>query len=675
MSSGVARFPQTAEAHQIIEDRDGLVVRSFFIEHMTQGGEGVLDRLANGRSQVRRRGHGRNGDCDRDGHPQLNDGARAAEHVRGRRGRAAPRLATRNRRRSLPKSDGGDQNSPTRASRSFAGPSGGTGLIPRGSAARLPGDTLADPHCHMVYMIRIRSVPLLAAVVVPITMAWTTEAPRPSPRLIVVITIDQFRADYLARWQTQWRGGFRRLLAEGAVFQNGRQDHALTETASGHSTILSGRDPAHTGITVNALGVPDSAFPVLGFPDVMGASPNRFVGTTLVDWMRHEDSSLRWLSVSGKDRAAMLSIGRSKGPVFWYRGGRFTTSRYYAESLPAWLMGWNARAGAVHLAGKVWSLARPDTAYAEIDSEPYENEGRDFVFPHRLPTDGVRAARALPSYPWLDSLTLDVALAGTSALGLGQREKPDLLAISLSATDYIGHAFGPDSREIHDQLLRLDGWLGWFLDSLAELVPPDGLVVVVTADHGVTSYPEFAVAHGRPAGRVPLGIVVREANLAIGRRAGHSTFLHEGSGLIYGDTARLRSIGVSPESLATALAPRVWRLPGVANAWTPATLGAASPNDVDAVRWWRALPAKFSWLVAASVKPGYIWAEEVGSAQHGTTNPEDVNVPIVFLGAGFQPGLYPDTVRTTDIAPTLARLLDVKPEEKLDGRPIKKALR
>ena len=165
---------------------------------------------------------------------------------------------------------------------------------------------------------------------------------------------------------------------------------------------------------------------------------------------------------------------------------------------------------------------------------------------------------------------------------------------------------------------------------------------------------------------------MHEVNLELGRVTGDSGILHMAPGLIYGDTARLRSLKVSPESLATTLAPRVWKLAGVTDAWTPGTLGGASPRDVGAVRWWRAIPRGFSWLVCAVAKPGYVWYEGGGSADHGTTNPEDVDVPIAFMGPGVRAGLYSDTVRTVDIAPTLAHLLGVKPGEKLDGRRIRR---
>jgi predicted AlkP superfamily pyrophosphatase or phosphodiesterase len=522
--------------------------------------------------------------------------------------------------------------------------------------------------------------PAIPALVIPITLGLSADPGRaayrpPPPALVVVVVVDQMRADYLQRWPDGWQGGFRAILRDGAVFPHGLQDHALTETAPGHSTILSGRDPAHTGIVVNQLGVPDPQYPVLDRPGATGASPSRFVGTTLLDWMRRADSATRFLSVSAKDRSAILTVGRSRGPVFWWNDGEFTTSRYYADVLPSWVKEWNARRGAERLAGTEWNLLRSPSSYPEKDSLPFEHGGSDYLFPHPIPADPSAAAKAITHFPWMDSLTLDIALEGARALGLGRRSRPDLLVVGLSATDYIGHAYGPDSREIHDQMLRLDHWLGWFLDSLAATVPRDRILVALTADHGVTGYPELARLEGRPGGHIQLASLVRTVNAEIGRLTGDSTILQVGPGLIYGDTARLRSLHVSPESLATNLAPRVWKLPGVVNAWTPATLGGANPKDVHAVRWWRSLAAKFSWLVCAVASPGYVWGEGVADAEHGTTNPDDVDVPIVFMGPGIRPGIYSDTVRTTDIAPTLARLLDVRTEGKLDGRRIKRALK
>lgn len=316
------------------------------------------------------------------------------------------------------------------------------------------------------------------------------------------------RADYLARFASQYTGGFARLNRAAAVFTNAYQDHAITETAPGHSVMLSGRFPEHTNIVTNGRGVPDPSSPLIGGGGA-GASPARFRGTELFDWLKAKDSRSRALSVSRKDRGAILPIGRSKQSVFWYANdGRFTTSAYYADTLPTWVTQFNARKIPQSYAGKQWTLLLPSSAYSELDSVIYENGGRDVVFPHSFPTDPAMTARNFANYPAMDSLTAQLALAGVAAMNLGRGPQIDLLSISFSTTDAIGHAYGPDSREIHDQLLRLDRYLGAFIDSLYRL--RDSSTV--------------AFAHGRPWGsaqsRVARGARAR-ACAARERESGH----------------------------------------------------------------------------------------------------------------------------------------------------------
>src|SRR2546427_2530716 len=301
--------------------------------------------------------------------------------------------------------------------------------------------------------------------------------PAPSrPKLVVVITVDQLRPDYLNRWKTQLTGGLGQLMTEGAVFPAGYQDHAITETAPGHSMIRAGLWPAHTGIMRNSQGVQDSTAPLIGTSGP-GASPRRFRGTTLVDWLKAADPTTRVLSVSRKDRGAILPIGHAKEQVYWYQSGLFTTSRYYADSLPTWVQAFNARRLPFKAASTVWSLLLPDSAYKEADNEVWENGGVGVVFPHPLPADSVLAAAVVAGVPAMDSLTLLFALEGFEALRLG-RKSTDVLAVSLSTTDAVGHAFGPDSREIHDQVLPLDHYLAWFLKRLTDRVGRDNIVVV-----------------------------------------------------------------------------------------------------------------------------------------------------------------------------------------------------
>jgi len=293
------------------------------------------------------------------------------------------------------------------------------------------------------------------------------------PSLVVLITIDQFRGDYLDRFGPQLHGGLAWLARGGAWFTNAHQDHAITETAPGHATLLAGRFPRSTGIMANRIGVDDNAAPLLGAPGASGASPRRFQGTTLVDWLRVKDSRSRTLSVSMKDRGAIPPVGRSRADVYWYYpDGRFTTSRYYRDGLPEWVERFNARRLPQSFAGRSWTPLLPDSAYKEPDSVSVEMGGVNFTFPHRIPDDRAAAPSAIRITPWMDEITLAFALDGLSALSLGDTPRTDVLAISLSATDLIGHGFGPDSREMHDNILRLDRSLGVFLDSLFKLRVP-----------------------------------------------------------------------------------------------------------------------------------------------------------------------------------------------------------
>src|SRR5260370_28337363 len=235
-------------------------------------------------------------------------------------------------------------------------------------------------------------------------------AAAPRPKLLVVVTVDQLRPEYLERYRTQLTGGFALLAKQGADSADAYQDHAGTETAPGHATILSGRWPAHTGILRNDAGVQDLSAPLLTVPGP-GASPARFRGTTLFDWLQTAEPRARALSVSRKDRAAILQLGRARQPVYWYQAGVFTTSRYYADSLPDWVRAFNARRVPFQAAGASWTLLLPVRDYPEPDSVPYENGGTDFTFPHRLPSDSAPAATALSGVPTMPSLTPAFPLA------------------------------------------------------------------------------------------------------------------------------------------------------------------------------------------------------------------------------------------------------------------------
>jgi arylsulfatase A-like enzyme len=504
--------------------------------------------------------------------------------------------------------------------------------------------------------------------------------------LVVVITVDQLRPDYFTRWKSQLTGGLAQLANEGAFFTEGYQDHAVTETAPGHATVLSGMWPAHNGIIRNSEGVQDSTAPLIGTSGP-GASPRRFRGTTLFDWLKAADPTARALSVSRKDRGAILPIGQSKQQVFWYQSGRFTTSRYYADSLPTWVQAFNARRLPFKAANTTWTLLLADSVYKEADNETWENGGRDVVFPHRLPADSVRAADAVAGVPAMDSLTLLFALEGFDALRLGRRGT-DLLAVSLSTTDAVGHAFGPDSREIHDQVLRLDRYLSWFLKRLTDRVGRDNVVVVLTADHGVTSFPERTRAKtGGAAYRVSLDTVVAGVNRDLDRLAGAGSppppppppreWLELDSGMLFlHDNGRFAATGIKTDSIIDALTARVMRVQGVARVIKPADLARAdTASDPVARRWLHQLAPDAGVVLTVTLQPGSVWdIPNVLIAMHGQPSEDDAHVPIIFWGRGVRRGSYAGRTNTVDIAPTLGVLLGVSPLSLVDGHARTEAL-
>lgn len=500
------------------------------------------------------------------------------------------------------------------------------------------------------------------------------------PKLVVFITVDQLLPEYYDRWKHQLNGGLALLYREGAVFQNGYQDHAITETAPGHASTMSGRFPVHTGIASNSAGVSDPATTLIGTMG-SGASPHRFQGTTLTDWLLARDPSTRVLSVSRKDRGAILPIGKHKAQIFWYSpartgegNGDFVTSSYYAAELPQWVRDFNARRLPHRYAGTTWDLLLPASAYAEIDSVAVENLGRGVVFPHVVPDDSATAAYLAPNYPWIDEITLQLALEGVNRMELGAGRRTDMLAVSLSGMDGIGHAFGPDSREVHDHALRLDRMLGTFLDSLFKLRGRANVIVALTGDHGVAPFIDVSGKATNPqATRVAIGPVVARARQMILDAGGDTTAISFGGGVLDLDRSKLANANV--DAIVTAFADSAKRIPGVLRADRPSELARRDTvRDHIARRWLHMFASDDEAALVVTLTPYSYWGAGT-YATHGTPHDYDARVPVIFFGAPFRPGMHPQTVRVVDMGPTLARALGVTPLERLDGVPLSAALR
>ncbi|PYO49068.1 MAG: hypothetical protein DMD72_05945 [Gemmatimonadetes bacterium] len=451
-------------------------------------------------------------------------------------------------------------------------------------------------------------------------------AQRSPPSLIVLITIDQFRADYLDRFAPQLHGGLARLTQRSAWFTNAHHDHAITETAPGHATLLSGRFPRSTGIVANRVGVIDDSAPLVGVPGGNGASPRRFQGTTLVDWLRAKDPRSQTLSVSMKDRAAILPVGRSRSDVYWYfADGHFTTSRYYRDSLPDWVKRFNAR-----------------------------------NLPHTI-TD-------------IDETTLALALDGLSALSLGAESRTDLLAISLSATDLIGHGYGPDSQEMADNIVRVDRILGAFLDSLFKLRDSARVAIVLTADHGIGTIPELAKSVTPAPVRLDAGELASGLRSIVAAANIDTNLVDLDQQIVLADRNALRDRTAALDTALALFAKQVRALPGVSRVDRfQDLLKGDTINDPIARRWVHQLPARTNAEMVITLTPLSIFGGL--PATHGSPYDYDTHVPLIFYGGWFVPAHYPEFVRTVDLAPTLAAIAGVKPGEKIDGVVLKRALR
>lgn len=505
----------------------------------------------------------------------------------------------------------------------------------------------------------------------PVALPAIPEAAR--PRLVVLITVDQLRPDYLLRWDRQFTGGFRRLLDEASFFTEGLQDHAITETAPGHASTLSGRFPYSTGIASNSEGVNTPDSPLVG-GEGSGASPFRFEGTTLADWMIGANPQTRVLSVSRKDRGAILPVGRGKHEVFWYapRSGRFVTSSWYADSLPTWVQSFNNEDRPTQrYAGRTWGLLLPDSAYPEPDSVPEESAGQGYRMPHVLPEEASAARIGLVGQPWMDELTFDFAWRGVRALDLGAGPQTDLLAVSLSTTDAVGHRWGPDSRELHDQVLRLDRMLGEFLDSLIALRGAEYVAVALTSDHGVAPIPGIRSSWGESEKAVRLSrdvfnpVFDRVSQAVIRSRIAADAFTFDFP-ILGIDRSKVGDRTRELRTVARSFAAEVRRIPGVMRADVVDDLTLADTvRDDYARRWLHMYRPGGEALVAITLDPFNYYGTSISS--HGTPHDYDARVPVIFWGRHFRAAHDSSRARVVDIGPTLAHLLGVRPLERLDG--------
>jgi predicted AlkP superfamily pyrophosphatase or phosphodiesterase len=537
----------------------------------------------------------------------------------------------------------------------------------------------------------------------------TGSRPAPRPRLVLLIAVDQFRYDYLERFGDLFgAGGLRRLLGGGASWAECNYDHVPTETAPGHATMLTGAWPSETGIVANVWfdraegrsvgNVDDAAVRALGGGDKeTPASPRRLLASTLGDELKMSTAGrARVVGVSSKNRAAILPAGRMADAAYWYstQTGQFVSSTYYFERLPDWVAHFNASHPADKFFGARWGRLLPAAEYerrAGPDDAPWEkgSDNRSYVFPHvvdgGLKEPGPDFYAALDYSPYSNDLVRTFAEAALENEHLGEDADTDVLTVSFSANDIVGHRYGPYSQEVMDITLRVDREIEKLLIAVDMRVGLANTVVVFTADHGVAPSPEHAVAMHLPGGRVRAADVLAAVRERIRARYGKpgardttadyvQTFVN---GQVYFNRAALERDGVRAEEIERVAGEAAMTVPGISRYFTRTQLvaGAASPSDAVARRVLHGYNPRRSGDVVVIQEAFKYLSDYVAVATHGAPYSYDTHVPLVIMGRGVARGRYLQPSTPADIAPTLARLLDVQAPSNATGRVLTEALK
>jgi predicted AlkP superfamily pyrophosphatase or phosphodiesterase len=529
-------------------------------------------------------------------------------------------------------------------------------------------------------------------------------APTAVPRLVVLIVVDQLRGDLLTAYGEAFEGGLARLADRGLRFVNATHDHAHTETSPGHASLSTGTFPSKHGMVRNVwwersdggwtqvFNVIDEEAPMLGRPDLAGGSPRRLERTGLADWLLEQSPGSRVVSLSAKDRAAVLLAGKSSDVVYWIEGseGRFMTSTFYrSEDLP-WVTRFNLEEMPARVGLPAWESEVPEVfrTLSRRDTVPYEADREHTHFTHFFLTPEEQAREAERSAalaagaaedtlefvvgeagpratqpewwdgytPGPDAAVLALARVAVEEEDLGSDAAPDLLALSLSQLDRIGHRYGPMSRESLEILVHLDRELGAFLEYLDERMGPEGYLLAFSGDHGVLAIPEYLQETGRPGGRL-----ARDAVDSLQSQINAAVRANSADG---------------PDAVLRAMTEATRDQPWVADAWSRASLLAGETPDSFAVLARNSAhpdrPADVlsRFGVELRIQPNFLtWLWPNGTT-HGSPYYYDRHVPLVLMGTGIQPGVREDRAATVDLAPTLARILNLQTPDDLDGRDL-----
>ena len=513
------------------------------------------------------------------------------------------------------------------------------------------------------------------------------QRPAAAPKLVVVVVADQMRTDYLDRFSADLTGGLRRLARDGAFFVDSAYPYLNTVTCPGHATIGTGAFPYRHGMILNAwidrrTGLsrgctedPTVTPVTYGTPAALAESPRDLLLPTLADQLR-ERAKGRVVALSLKPRSAIVLAGRKGDAVVWFDDkATWATSSAYTKSPVPFVQQFITANPITADVNKVWELSLPAERYRNSDEGVGEKPPGNWTktFPHPLSTTGKVDSAFYTRWkasPYADEYLGRMAAASVDALKLGQGEGVDFLGVSFSTLDSVGHAFGPDSHEVHDIVVRLDRTIGQLLDHLDATVGKDNYVVAFSSDHGVAAIPEQTAGAGRLAARPVLDAI--DAALVplwgSGKYAAISAYTD--IYLAAGVFDRLREDARARHAVLTALRA----VPGIAQVFTADDLdsgGARTSSNL--VKRAAALSFNRQRSGDIIIVPRENWILSTAATTHGTLYPYDARVPVIFLGAGVQAGRYQSAASPADIAPTLAAIARVR-FDRQDGRVLTDAL-
>ena len=491
-----------------------------------------------------------------------------------------------------------------------------------------------------------------------------------APALAVILVVDQLTADRTREWaQKDTSAGFRRLWEGGVTYANAAYDHATSSTAPGHATIATGVHPSKHGVISNYWFEREAGRP---FPSVWdrdhGVSPARLAAPALADVLYSSQQGRgKIFSVSIKDRGAVFIAGQH-GKAFWYStsltgsGGFVTNSFYYPEGgQPDWLSAYNETFA--RQVPAAWELLMPGEDYAYPDERSFERPpgGWTRAFPHRYaPAGSYRYFDQLRYSPDGDRITMGLAQVIIENESLGQDDIPDLLSISLSATDRIGHAFGPDSREAEDNLHRLDRLLAEFLDYLDGRVGPGRFLLALSSDHGMRRIPEYVPGADLRATRLFSGRLTKPLNRHL--RSGLDTGEDLVTGIVmpwaYFNLPAIERLKLDEDSIYRRAGEWLEARPEIAGAVPVSRLEECSGEELCELIRNVQFGGRSGELYVVESENTFVSSDPPRyAASHGSPYLADLRVPVLFYGANLEPAIVSRPITPRHIAPTLARVL------------------